>query len=1047
MFRNMNNRILSLTILFLVLLVRTVPAHENVRFKRLSIEDGLSQSTVEAIVQDHQGFMWFGTEDGLNRYDGYSFTKFKHDPDLPGSISGNNIWCLHVDHRGILWIGTFSAGLNRYDPDSGIFTPYVNDPADPHSISSNRIRSITEDQRGDLWVGTRDGGLNRLPAGSARFSRIRHDPDAADGLPSDNVRHVLPDSGGVLWIATNRGFSRLEVESGTFTNFQAGPEGPNSLTSNNVRHLARDRGGELWIATAGGITRFDPATRRFTNFRDEPGNPGGIGTESIRKTYVDRQGHLWICTNNGGLVLRDAESGSITVHRHDESDPRSLSGNSVRVAFQDQGGILWVGTIGSGLNFHDPQTSRYRHFRYDPNGTDGLGDPILWAVAEGPAGNLWFGTTNGVDRYHQATGRFEHHQVDPAATAQGNPNFTRSLTWDDEGRLWIGRVYTGVDIYDPADGSLLKLRHREGEAQGIASNNVRAVYQDNLGDMWIGSWRGGLDNYNPETGSIRSFRHDPEDSGSLSSEDVVSLLQDSDGVYWVATGRGLNSLVFDGDPAEPVSAGARRPRITRFFHDPDDPQSLSNSYVLSIHEARSGDLYFGTMLGLSRLRRDDRDRPVFQRYFMKDGLPNDVVYGILEDDQGRLWLSTNFGLSCFDPDNETFRNYDSGDGLLGNEYNTGAYARTAAGSFVFGGVGGASEFDPRSIVDDSWLAPVVLTGFSVFGKPAPLAKSLPATDVITLSYRDSYFAFEFASLDYSTPSRNRYAYMLSGLDKEWIQAGTRNFVGYNHVAPGSYTFTVRGTNGDGVWNEEGASVRIVITPPFWKTWWFILLVATAIGGGIAALVTVRVRQLLAIERLRSKIAADLHDDIGAGLTEITMMGHVITRKLPPESQHLVEKETDQIRTTARSLITGMSDIVWLIDPGRDSLYDLISRLSDAFRETLHGLGVNFRTENLESLKSARLKMEHRQHLLLIFKEAINNSLKYSGCKEIVLAAELRGKQLTMTLSDDGRGFDMAVGGKGNGLKNMQERAQRIGGEASIRSSNTGTVVEYTGRIA
>ncbi|RKZ18977.1 hypothetical protein DRQ50_03055 [bacterium] len=674
--------------------------------------------------------------------------------------------------------------------------------------------------------------------------------------------------------------------------------------------------------------------------------------------------------------------------------------------------------------------------------------PILWAVAEGPSAGLWFGTSSGLDRYDRDTGRVEHHLLDPVGAGDvKRRNFTRCLTWDDGGSLWIGRLYTGVDVYDPGTGRFRNMRHVQGAANTISSNNVRAVYQDDCGDMWFGTWKGGLDNYDPRTGTFINFGHHPDDPASLSNNSVVSLLQDSNGTYWVATASGLNRLVFDGDPTEPVSAGDRQPHITRFHHDPDDPRSISNSYVLSIHEARNGDLWFGTMLGLSRLRKSDRDHPVFHRYFMKNGLPSDVVYGILEDDRGRLWLSTNYGLSCFDPDTGIFRNYDTRDGLLGNEYNTGAYARTAAGTFVFGGVGGASEFDPDSIVDSAYAPPVVLTGFNIFDQPARLGKSLSCCNEITLSYRDNYFSFEFAAMDFSTPDRNRYSYMLQGLDKAWTQAGTRNFVGYTHVDAGSYTFMVKGTNGDGVWSDDIASIRIVITPPFWKTWWFILLLVTAIGGGVAALITIRVRQLLAIERLRSKIAADLHDDIGAGLTEITLMGHIIAQKLPPEPRQLVKSETEKIRTTARTLIVSMSDIVWLVDPGRDSLYDLISRLSDSFSETLRGLDIRFTAENLDSLKSVRLKMEYRQHLLLIFKEAINNSLKYSACTEINLKVELKGSRLTMQLRDDGDGFEIKDDSTGNGLKNMQNRAQRIGGVVSIHSSiGEGTTVEYSGSI-
>ena len=1032
-----------------VVLCRPISAQENVRFKRLSIEDGLSQSTVEAIVQDHQGFMWFGTEDGLNRYDGYTFRKFKHDPDDPGSLADNNVWCLHVDRNGFLWVGTYSEGLDRFDPATESFEHFVHDPSDPQSLSENQVRSIAEDRHGDLWIGTLHGGLNRLEAGSQRFSVLRHDPENENSLPSDNVRCAYPDSQDFVWIATNSGLGRYDMNRGGFTNFQTGADGTNSLRSNNVRHVMGDRSGILWISTRGALTRYDPRIDRFTNYHHDPEDSTSIGSDNLRKAYEDRQGRLWIVSNFGGLTYFDRQKGTFQRYVHDPTDRRSLSNNSTRVAFQDRGGILWIGTIGGGINAYDPKTDRFTHYGYDPDESNSLSHSVLWAIAEGPAGGLWFGTARGLDRFDRETGEFEGFSYNRKSPDDPEQNdYTRTLYWDRAGLLWIGSTYAGVVVYDQGDGQFTTPPPWKDGSTLPKHGEIRSIYEDSHGDMWVCTTKGGVATYNPGTQVIREIRHDPDDPNSLSSNKVISLLEDSEGVYWVATASGLNRFAYDKGSSHPFTAVSTIPEITRYLHDPDDPQSISNSYVLSIHEASNGDLYFATMLGLTRLRSADRGAPVFTRYFMKNGLPSDVVYGMLEDSRGYLWLSTNFGLSRFDPVNETFRNYDKRDGLLGNEYNTGAYARTTAGTFVFGGVGGASEFHPDSMVDNPYQAPVVLTGFNVFEKPVRLARSLNSLEEITLSYRDNYFSFEFASLDFSTPDRNRYAYKLEGQDRDWTQAGTRNFAAFTHVDPGTYTFMVKGTNGDGVWNQECASIRIIITPPFWKTWWFILILVAAIAGGITFLIMVRVRQLLAIERLRSKIAADLHDDIGAGLTEISIMGDIISQKLPAEPRTLVQSETERIGATARGLISSMSDIVWLVDPRHDSLYDLVSRLSDSFKETLDVRNIEFRTKNLESLKSIRLRMECRQHLLLIFKEAINNSLKYSGCTEMSLGVVVDGRSLSVKLTDNGTGFDVKDHPVGNGLENMSERARLLGGRLTVLSSiSGGTTVEYVGSIA
>jgi ligand-binding sensor domain-containing protein/two-component sensor histidine kinase len=1033
-------------VLFL-LISQPVFSQQNIRFKHLSVEHGLSQSTVETIVQDRLGFMWFGTEDGLNRFDGYSFTIFKHDPDNPGSISSNNIWCLYVDRKGFLWAGTYAGGLNRFDPKTEVFTRYLNDPSDPSSISSNRIRAITEDEGGKLWIGTRDGGLNLFKSDLQQFQRFKSDQGNFDGSISNNIRHILPDSNNTLWLATNRGFSLYHPGGGDLTHFRAGQDDSNSLCNDNVRHISKDRSGIYWISTAGGLCRFDPKAGQFKNYYSNPADPKTIAIDNIRKVYEDRRGRLWIATTKGGLCYLNREEDIFYSYVFDQTNPYSLSNNSVRVIYEDAGGLLWLGTFGGGINTYDPKKQRFYHFRHDPRNSNSLSDPIIWAITQGPDGDIWFGTnSSSFDRYNQNTSRYIHYHGDPNDPLKKAYHYIRSLQWDKTGKLWIGSRY-GVDCFDPTDNSYIHLRHQPGDPNSLCNNNLRTIFQDSFGDMWFCTWGGGLDHYDRTTGTFTNFNHQPNNSNSISHDNVISIFQDSEGVFWVATSNGLNRLDFLMKSADSTRLDLLQVRISRYYNEPSNPQSLSNSYILSIHEAQNGDLWFGTMQGLSCLRKKDRSRLKFTRYFMKDGLPNDVVYGILEDSHGNLWLSTNYGLSRFDPDTETFKNFDVRDGLHSNEFNSGAYTQTNRGTFIFGGVNGASEFHPDSLLDNPYIAPVVLTGFNIFDKPARLTQSISSLEEIILSYKDNYFSFEFAALDFSVPDRNRYAYMLEGLDRVWTNSGSRRFAGYTHIDAGEYIFKVRGTNGDGVWNMGGASIKVIITPPFWKTWWFIVLMILTIGGGIILVITYRIRQLLKFERLRGKIAADLHDDIGAGLTEISIMGEVIIQRLPDSSKQLISSEIKNIGTTSRNLINSMTDIVWLVNPRSDSLYDLISRLGDSYKETLTSSGFQFKTQNLESLKNMRLSMEYRQQLLLIFKEAINNSLKYSQGSEMLLKATLRGKRLKMQLSDDGVGFDSSKEFPGNGLNNMKNRANQIGGSLKINSSiDAGTSIEFEGNI-
>ena len=1035
-----------LVLLFLPALI--YPQKPDIKFKRLSIEHGLSQSTVDAIAQDQAGFMWFGTEDGLNRYDGYQFTVYKHDPENPNSISSNNIWCLYVDRNGFLWIGTFTDGLNRFDPKSAFFTRYFHNPSDSNSISSNNIRSITEDYQGNLWIGTRDSGISILNPKSQTFQRVRHDPENVNGLLSNNIRFIYPNSNKDIWIATSNGLSVYELSSGTFKNYQNKKGVSNTLSHNSVRHIYKDRSGIFWIATVNGLNSYEPQTNKFTNFLSDPSIPGSISGDFVRKVYEDPQGQLWIAINRGGLNILDRKKNTFYKYQHEEDNPNSLSNNSTRVFYQDKSGLLWLGTMGGGLNIYDPRKNRFKHYRHNPRDSNSLSHPIVWAISQSSEGDLWFGTNaGGLTRFDPKTGKYScyfHNPSDPSSISSNN---IRTITKDHEGGLWIGTMNGGVNYLESKKQLFRRFTHDPNNSNSLSNNNVRSIFEDRLGGLWFCTWGRGLDHFDRSSNTFTLFRNQPDNPNSLSNNNVISIYQDSQEVYWIGTSNGLNRLTFSLDSTNLIPSQLSQPHFTRFYHDPSNSKSLSNSYILSIHEGQNGDLWFGTMLGLSRLQKNNRNKPLFTRYFIRDGLPNDVVYGILEDSHGNLWLSTNNGLSRFDPRSEIFKNYDIRDGLQSNEFNTGAYTQTHTGSFIFGGVNGATEFFPDSLTDNPFTPPVVLTAFNIFDRPAQLSQTISMTQEIILSHKDNYFSFEFASLDFSKPDRNRYAYMLEGFDEDWINSGTRRFAGYTKVDAGEYVFRVKGTNGDGVWNEAGASVKIIITPPFWKTWWFMLLLILAIGGGITLAIVYRIKQLLQIERLRSKIAADLHDDIGAGLTEISIMGEVIAQKIPNQVKQLISSDLQKIGDTSRSLIDSMSDIIWLVNPRRDSLFDLISRLGNTYTELLNTTDIHFKTENLETLKKVRLNMEYRQHLFMIFKEAINNCLKYSEGKEVFLKAVLRGKRLKIQLIDDGKGFDIKNTPCGNGIENMKNRAAIIGGTLRVNSGvGKGTTIEYEGNI-
>ncbi|MEJ2543464.1 MAG: two-component regulator propeller domain-containing protein [Calditrichaceae bacterium] len=1017
-------------------------SQNGIKFKRLSIEQGLSQSTVETIIQDQLGFMWFGTEDGLNRYDGYEFTIFKHDPDDSTSISNNDIWCLYEDHKGNIWVGTYSGGLNCYDPKTEVFRRYVHDPLDPLSISSNKIRAITEDIDGVLWVGTLNGGLNRFDPDKEQFKRIVNDPNDLNSLGSNNIRFVYPSSDNTLWIATSKGVSIYELHTGKYTHIRTKNNNTNSICSNNVRHIFKDHNDIFWISTAKGLSSFNVHTKQFVNYLHNPENPASISSNSVRKVYEDRQDRLWIATTRGGLNLFNRDEQKFHSYLHVQNDPYSLSNNSMRVICEDNSGLLWLGTFGGGINIYDPGVNRFRHYKHDPDNPNSLGDPIVWGISQGPDGDLWFATNaDGLNRINRKTGKYTSYKHDDKSNSLSD-NHIRTIYWDKAGVLWIGSRYTGIDLYDPIKNEYHNFRYDSGNLNSLGNNNVRFIYEDKFGNMWFCTWGGGLDHFNKETNTFTHFKNLPDDSNSLSDDNVISIFQDADGVYWVATSNGLNMLTFPEKSTRLTTSLLSQPNFTRIYHNPSDPKSISNSYVLSVYQSKNKDLWFGTMLGLTRLKKDDYPNPEFTRYFIKNGLPNDVVYGILEDSQGFLWLSTNNGLSRFNPQTETFKNYDIQDGLQSNEFNSGAYTKTREGSFIFGGVNGANEIYPDSLSDNPYIPPIVLTGFNIFDRPMKLPQAITATKEIMLSYKQNYFSFEFAALDFSTPARNRYAYMLMGLDKEWIHSGTRRFAGYTRLDGGKYLFRVKGTNGDGVWNETGTSIRIIITPPFWKTLWFKVLLVLMIASGITLIIIYRIRRLLKLkaieqaaeEKMRSKVAADFHDELGNRITKISLFSEIIKNNFEENIDNALEY-LDKINENARNLYNETRDFIWHLDPKKDTLADLVIRLKSFGEELFEGTDITFRFVNLiKDAEQIHLSMEWRQHILRIFKEGMHNSLKYSKCSDVKLIIKKDDNKIILELSDDGIGFDPSEIRESNGLINMRNRAQAIQARIDILSS-------------
>lgn len=793
-------------------------------FEHLSLEAGLSQSVVTAISQDETGFLWLGTQDGLNRYDGYNFKVFKNDPQDLDSLSSSFITNLLVDAQGVLWVGTNDAGLNRFESSSETFVRYRNDPEDPTSLSGDTVSALYLGSSGDLWVGT-TAGLNRLDRRSDRFTRYQNLPSDPQSLVSNVVTDIHRDGEGGMWVSTNLGLDHFETQTGQFEHFE-----PLSATALNTLYLARE--GELWIGSPQGLYRLQPESGELTHFQNDANDPHSLSANAVNAILQDRSGAVWVGTNGGGLNRYDPVTDGFYRYQNDPFDAFSLNNDVVPSLFEERSGILWIGTFGGGANFFDRQKAKFFHVRRMLGRQGSLNDPIVWSFVYDHQGNFWVGTTTGgLNRLDADAGGFRYYLNDPADAASLSSNQVWRVYEDRQHTLWIG-TGAGLDRYDPQTDSF----------DHFPMAAVFTIFESSDGGFWLGTLAG-LNRMDRETGDIQTFVNVPGNPNSLSGNFVTGIVEDEAGVLWLAN--------FTGglDRYNPTSG-----RFTNFHYIEGDETSLPSQTVLAIHLDSQGVLWLGTQGGLSRFNQNSGN---FTTYTEADGLPNDTVLAILEDERGDLWLSTNRGLSQFDPQRQIFENYDTSDGLQSKEFNQAAAYQGEDGELYFGGINGFNVFYPQDIVDNAYIPPVVITDFLLFNQPvpiggdSPLQKPVYQTTEIPLTYRDDFLTFEYAGLHFSSPQENQYAYFMEGFDKDWNYVGNRRFASYTNLPPGEYTFRVRASNSDGVWNEQGAALRIVIPPPFWQTWWFIGLVSVLLVGSVLGVFALRLR---AIENQRRRLA-------------------------------------------------------------------------------------------------------------------------------------------------------------------------------------------------
>jgi ligand-binding sensor domain-containing protein/signal transduction histidine kinase len=843
----------------------------SLRFEHIGLEQGLSQESVQSILQDRQGFMWFGTQAGLNRYDGYRMTVFKNDPADPDSIADNYISAAFEDEQGRLWFGT-KGGLIRYDRGTRKFVRYATG-----DMNNRVVSAIVADGGGGLWLASGEG-LKHFDPASARFATLRHDPADSSSLSDDRVNALVRDSDGSLWVATARGLDRLAPGARRFERFTVDAGG--DARRGQVLSLSLGANRTLWVGTGGGIEAWQlgaakPLRRRY-------GPADGIGVVRVQSMYHDPKGNLWAGTELDGLFWRDPASGKFVNYRQQPLDRHSLSDNRVAASFLDRSGTLWVGSWFGGVNRVDIASGGFNRMAHLPDDPGSLSSNKIRTLAPDGA-TLWLGTTGGgvnkVDLRSGAVTRLRPGELVTALTVGAD-------------RVWVGTP-TGLSSMDRNGGKITPLA-LGGDANG---SYIQRLLIGRAGKLWIVT-RGGVVRYDPTSGERQAWRHDPDNARSLGENHGFAIVEDQRGMVWVGTDNGLERL----DPASGT--------FSHYRYDPADPDSLRHSRIYYLFESRAGQLWVGTAGGLHRVERGADGSVRFRFVALNGAEASDPIGGILEDDAGMLWVSSTAGLARLDPSNGAVKRYTARDGLTDGSYFVGAAARSVDGSLHFGGINGLTSFRPEAIRDNPYPPPVVITDFLVFNRPlragqqrdgGTLKGAIEDAREITLSYRDSVLSLEFAALHFADPQRNSYMYQLDGFDQGWVStdAGKR-FATYTNLDPGRYVFRVRASNKDGVWNEAPTALAITITPPVWKTWWFRLAAAAAAAGIGYALLRLRVRALVQqkslLERLVGSRTAELQlqkDSVERQKAEVEQahrnisllsdIGRTLTAKLDSES--------------------------------------------------------------------------------------------------------------------------------------------------------------------
>lgn len=970
------------------------------------LQKGLSANTVYSILQDSYGYMWFGTWDGLNKYDGYTFTTYNRK----NGLSNETINAIIETTDGDIWFGTDN-GLNCLKRHDEKVEVYLHDPSDSSTLSSNKINSLYQDVPGRILVGTSQG-FNVFNMSSHHVQRYLSSGYGSRNSRSNQINQILQSSDGFYWTATNFGLVEYDPKSRQSIRHLNRPEDENSLSDSKVHVVYEDKYGNIWAGTENGLSLLDRKKQKFTVFRYDFSDPSSLSGNVVVSIFEDSSENFWVGTDGGGLNIFNPGDSSFTRLPDGLHLKTGLSNNRVYDIVEDSQGNVWFGTF-NGVGIWDKFKPRFNLYTSNPNDPEALNNTFVWAFLEYHPHIFWIGTDKGINVFNSNTGNFSSLSSFFSAENKLSSERVRTLLKDSYGNVWIGTRDAGLNKLETKTGKVRSFQPSIQYHNSICDNYILDLYQNKKGLIWVGT-NNGLNTIDPLTHEIKVFQHNPNDPRSISGNAVFDFLEDHEGNFWLATLNGLN--LYHPETND----------FSSFKNVWHDKNKVTTDRLFCLYEDRDKDFWIGTRGG--GLELFDRKTHTFKSWGVEDGMPNNVVYEILEDENGYLWMSTNWGISMFDKKNESFINFDVTDGLQSNEFNAKAGLKSSDGLMLFGGMKGFNVFNPAQIKMNPKTPEIIITSFKKFNKPQP--GQLIDGDTIILSYDENFFSFEFSSLDYTNAVRSKYGYILEKYNPDWTYVdGRRHFAEYTNVDPGTYIFRVIGANNNGIWNSDGVSLNIIVLPPWYKTWYSRLLLVMLILFLIWFVIYSRVRRIRRkhlMEKKVLKIEKQLFE-IQQKALRLQMNPHFIFNSLNSIQSFILSNDID----LAVNYLSKFSQLMRLIlANSRESIIPLTAEIEALVHYIeIEKLRFDNKFDYTITVDSA-IDEEFLGIPPMLIQPYVENSIIHglvhkTGHGKISINFKLQGEYLHCAISDDGIGRKKAMDiKKQNGL-NAKSRGMLI----------------------